>query len=151
MPHYCFAVTITEADSRNALRALLYSAADSLAHKVVGRDVDESGQPTRYVLGLGGVAATVLNAKGDPVEVDADAVIVFNSDVSPSVRNELANIPAQLVRQVLVNPPETRAVLEAKATLFAGETSCNAVWMSKPGDNVATADNAALLAKFSPI
>lgn len=158
MPKYCITCAVVNGDGRVAFRNLC----TALVGKVVGRD-QVGGVFQRYVWGIGGVAATVLNAKGESVEVDAVAIVGFNDNVSKQTQdeiNDLQQIPG--VAQMLFtqdrydgpsNPLRymTRAEVHARLRTRAGEDGSSKYWPVEVGANLTTADNAALLAKFGNV
>lgn len=143
---YCLGVTVISTDSRANFGKLL---ADLQAY-LIGRDLDPATNDfTRYVLGVGGVPATFTNPAGAQEEIGVAALIGYNPDVPNAVVNELSQLQrkAGLIQQISFSPAKTRAEAEAylqNQARFVGD----AIWLTRPGDNVTVADNAALLAKF---
>lgn len=154
MPKYCVTCAVISTDGRVAFRNLC----QAMAGKVVGRD-SVGNVFQRYVWGVGGVAATVLNPKGQSVEIDAVAIVGFNDNVSKQTMdeiNDLQQIPG--VAQMVFGQADydgtgtprylTRAEVHARLRQRAGEDGSDKYWPVEVGANLTTADNAALLAKF---
>lgn len=149
--HYCVLIAVTSADTRNALSSLL----TSLRNYVIPRwypGSDTSGPADYYVLGVGGAAVQQgTNRDGTPIEIQAGFILGYNQDCATNVQNLVANVTQYAEGSLCPNPPLDRATLAARLVQMAGERGCDHVWSVKPGDDVTAADNAALLAKFTPV
>lgn len=161
MPKYCIVITITAADSAVAIRNLFGLAGGGnvgLKDYVLGRDLDpDTNVFGRYVLAVGGTPVDIDSNVGGTQEGDVLALIAFNADVSETIKTrigELANSRPSLVRQLMFNPPLTRAQMTDRLAVEVGqELACSHYWHCKPGDDVTTGVNSgsALLIKFQPV
>lgn len=140
MAKYCVLYSIIGSDNRNATR----NTGLGIAAYALSRD--NNG---RFVLGRNGNALL----DGDGNEIDLCAVIGFNNDVGKSTIDDLASLQISAIRQVAFNdnPVKTREQIVAYLRTLAGQDGANKVWVLTPGDSTATADDAALLAKFEAI
>jgi hypothetical protein len=150
MPHYCILLSVVSGDTRNNR----LSTCSDVANYAIGRDDDGDGVIDRYILGVGGTAATAgVNRDGVPIEVVVEAMIGYNQDVPSNILNALDTTPrrAGLVRQIAFNPPKIRSDIDTYLRRLAGQDGCDKVLTMIPGDIIGAVDNAALLAKFAPL
>jgi hypothetical protein len=149
MGKYCVLISVTNVDTKQSLRSLL----EEIELKMIGRDLETAGTETwfnRYVLGIGGTAATIL--VGDSLqELDLGVIVGINQNVNGNVLVELARHQTTALRQMSFSPPESRDIIIARMKQLAAQDGCEKVWVLQPGDSTVTLDNAALLEKFLPL
>lgn len=148
MHKYCILVSVVSGDTKQALKTLM----EGIDSKLIGRDEEptEPGLFNRYVLGTQNVAATLLDAGGNPEEIEAGVIIGLNQNVPNAVLVELVK-QNQAYRQIAFNPPETRETIVSRLRQHAGHTGCDHIWIVQPGDSTVALTNAALLAKFEAL
>jgi hypothetical protein len=148
MPTYAFTLSITAADARNAVVAVFNAVQGFVKAEA---DPDDATN-TLYFLAFGGtkVQAGTDPKTGAPVFVRAAGVMAYNQDVPQNVASVVAAASAYCTT-FSPSPPLTRAQLDARALLLAGQNGADHAWQVHPGDNMTVANAAALLAKFSQI
>lgn len=132
----------------NPSLAQIQATFDGLVAKFDQSAYDAGGRVTLAGVTLG------VDAHGNPILADATLLVAIAANLNQQRRDAVqqrVDATAPFAGVEFLARRTTSAELEVRLRQRAGEIGCERVWVARPGDGTATADQAALLAKFGPV